>query len=111
MNYKKLFQAFVVMLVLQSCVGNNRQSPDFDAISKKISGKVLSSSAVYMRYPFRVKAIDSTLVVLDLHGSDYYYHEFSFPELKLKRSFAKPGIGPNEFLRVNVNAFIFLLKN
>ena len=98
MYYEKIIRVFVLMLVLQSCVGNNRQSPEFDAISKRISGKVLSSSAVYMRYPFRVKLIDSTLVVMDLHGSDYYYHEFSFPELKLKRSFAKPGIGPNEYL-------------
>ena len=97
MNCKKLFQAFVLMLALQSCVGN-KQIPDFDAISKKISGKVLSSGTVYMRYPFRVKQIDSTLVIMDLHGTDYYYHEFSYPGLKLKRSFAKPGIGPNEFL-------------
>ena len=97
MNCRKLFQAFVLMLALQSCVGN-KQIPDFDAISKKISGKVLSSGTVYMRYPFRVKQIDSTLVIMDLHGTDYYYHEFSYPGLKLKRSFAKPGIGPNEFL-------------
>jgi hypothetical protein len=98
MNCKKLFQAFVLMLVLQSCIGNNKSIADFDALSKKISGKVLLTGAVYMRYPFRVKQIDSTLIIMDLHGTDYYYHEFSFPELKLKRSFAKPGIGPNEFL-------------
>lgn len=98
MKMKKLFRTFAFILALQSCVDNNKQIPDFDAISKRISGKVLSSSAVYMRYPFRVKQIDSTFVVMDLHGSDYYYHEFSFPELKLKRSFAKPGIGPNEYL-------------
>lgn len=98
MNYKKLFQAFVLMLALQSCIGNNKAIADFSALSKKISGKVLSSGAVYMRYPFRVKQIDSTLVVMDLHGSDYYYHEFSYPGLKFKQSFAKPGIGPNEFL-------------
>lgn len=115
MNYKKLFWAFVLILVLQSCVGNNRHSPEFDAISKRISGKVLSSSAVYMRYPFRVKQIDSTLVVMDLHGSDYYYHEFSFPELKLKRSFAKPGVGPNEYLdaeniRMDTHGQFYLLE-
>ena len=98
MNNKKLFQAFVLMLALQSCIGNNKSIADFDALSKKISGKVLLTGAVYMRYPFRVKQIDSTLVIMDLHGTDYYYHEFSFPELKLKRSFAKSGIGPNEFL-------------
>jgi len=98
MNNKKLFQAFALMLILQSCIGNNKSIADFDALSKKISGKVLLTGAVYMRYPFRVKQIDSTLVIMDLHGADYYYHEFSFPEFKLKRSFAKPGIGPNEFL-------------
>lgn len=98
MYYEKIIRVFVLMLVLQSCIGKNRQSPEFDAISKRISGKVLSSSAVYMRYPFRVRLIGSTLVVMDLHGSDYYYHEFSFPELKLKHSFAKPGVGPNEYL-------------
>ena len=115
MYYGKIVRVFVLMLVLQSCVGNNRKSPEFDAISKRISGKVLSSSAVYMRYPFRVKQIDSTLVVMDLHGSDYYYHEFSFPELKLKRSFAKPGIGPNEYLdaeniRMDTHGQFYLLE-
>lgn len=98
MYCKKIFKVFVLMLVLQSCVDNNKQIPDFDSVSKKISGKALSLSSVYMRYPFRVKQIDSTLVIMDLHGSDYYYHEFSFPELQFKRSFAKPGIGPNEYL-------------
>lgn len=114
MNYKKLFGAFVLTLILQSCVGNNRQIPDFGAISKKISGKVLLCGTVYMRYPFRVKLIDSTLIVMDLHGSDYYYHEFSFPELKFKRSFAKQGIGPNEFLdaeniRIDTKGRFYLL--
>ncbi|ADQ79716.1 hypothetical protein Palpr_1571 [Paludibacter propionicigenes WB4] len=98
MNYNKLLQVFVLVLLLQSCVDTNKKLADFGAVSKKISGKVLSSGSVYMRYPFRVKQTDSTLVIMDLHGSDFYYHEFSYPQLKFKQSFAKPGIGPNEFL-------------
>jgi len=98
MKCKKLFSALIIILVLQSCVDNNKHITDFDTISKKISGKVLSISSVNMRYPFRIKQLDSTLVIMDLHGPDFYYHEFSFPELKINHSFAKPGIGPNEFL-------------
>jgi len=98
MNSKKSYKILAFILVLQSCIDSNKHITDFEDVSKRITGKVLSLGTVYMRYPFRVKLIDSTLVVMDLHGSDYYYHEFSFPGLHFKRSFAKPGIGPNEFL-------------
>lgn len=98
MNCKRLFQFLAFIVMLQSCVDNNKQITDFDTNSKKITGKVLSISAVYMRYPFRIKQLDSTLVIMDLHGPDFYYHEYSYPKLQFKYSFAKPGIGPNEFL-------------
>lgn len=97
MKLTKSSWIFILTLMLQSCI-DSKQIADFGAVSKNITGKVLLTDGVYMRYPFRVKQIDSTLVIMDLHGPDYYYHEFSFPYLKFKRSFAKHGIGPNEFL-------------
>jgi len=38
------------------------------------------------------------LFVMDLHGSDYYCHQFDYPSMRHKQSFAKLGSGPEEFL-------------
>ncbi|SEK19774.1 TolB-like 6-blade propeller-like [Parapedobacter koreensis] len=53
---------------------------------------------VYLKYPFRVRLNDTSLYVMDIHPIDYYCHEFSYPAMEHKRSFAKRGEAPNEFL-------------
>lgn len=64
----------------------------------ELSAKQYTIDSVYFRYPFRVRLHNETLYVLDLHGSDYYVHAFSFPQMKKISSYGKRGSGPNEFL-------------
>jgi len=92
------FLYITIILISFGCSDQKTRLIESFGVGRSITGKALIFHSVYMRYPFRVKVIDSTLVVMDLHGSDYYYHEFSYPQLQFRRSFAKPGIGPNEFL-------------
>jgi hypothetical protein len=51
-----------------------------------------------MRYPFRILQSDSSICILDLHGSDFYCHRFNNTDLKLEQSYAPRGNGPTEFL-------------
>lgn len=52
---------------------------------------------IYMRYPFRVCLDDSSLYVMDLHATDYYCHQFSYPSMAYRQSFIKRGNAPEEF--------------
>lgn len=58
--------------------------------------KVLSS--VYLKYPYRVRLDDTSLYVMDIHPADYYCHEFDYPSMEHRHSFAKQGEAPGEFL-------------
>lgn len=43
-------------------------------------------------------AWDNKAVVLDLHGTDHYFHAFSYPEFHYLSSFGKRGDAPEEML-------------
>jgi len=51
-----------------------------------------------MRYPFRVRIPDSCIYVMDLHGSEYYCHQWDYPSMRYRQSFAEKGRGPGELL-------------
>ncbi|MFA7044405.1 MAG: BF3164 family lipoprotein, partial [Bacteroidales bacterium] len=51
-----------------------------------------------MRYPFRVRLVDSILYIMDLHGTENICHAFSYPQMEHINSYGKLGKGPNEFL-------------
>lgn len=53
---------------------------------------------VYLKYPYRIRLDDTSLYVVDIHPTDYYCHAFSYPAMVLRRSFAKRGEAPHEFL-------------
>lgn len=52
----------------------------------------------YMRYPFRVRLADSLLYVMDLHATEAYIRQFSYPALALRQTFALRGEAPGYFL-------------
>ena len=51
-----------------------------------------------MRYPFRVRLVDSILYIMDLHGTENVCHAFFYPQMEHISSCGKIGEGPNEFL-------------
>jgi len=54
---------------------------------------------VYMRYPYRVRLVDSSIYVMDLHATEHYIHKLS-NETSAKRSssYGKRGEGSMELL-------------
>jgi len=90
----------LITLIIAGCVDNQQDEDVFKGKDKKLISTPLVADSVFMRYPFRIKKTGSDLVISDLHGAEYYCFRFSYPQLKLKQSFAVRGHGPNEFLDV-----------
>lgn len=69
-------------------------------------GKIGSADSIMMRYPFRIRILDSIALIHDLHNEEYYLHAFTYPEMKPIASFGKRGNGPGELLIVeNIRFF------
>jgi hypothetical protein len=96
----KLFFLFPMMIWLCACSEAVTIKDNFIGKTQEISGKVQSFNKVFTRYPFRIRQEDSTLFVMDLHGTDFFCHRFSYPDMQPKGSFARRGSGPEEFLDV-----------
>ena len=60
------------------------------------TGESLGVDSLYMTYPYRLELADSVLIVMDLHGTDCFYHALSYPGLKYESSFGRKGKGPRE---------------
>jgi len=93
-------QYIIILLATISCTDNQQNEDLFKGKDKKLFSTPLVTDSVYMRYPFRIKKLDSDLIISDLHGSDFYCYRFSYPQLQLKQIFAARGHGPHEFLDV-----------
>lgn len=79
---------------------NNSKIFDFKEESILTGNSYSIEDSVYLRYPFRVRTMESLIFILDLHGTEYYVHSFNYPTLKHINSSAPKGGGPNEFLSV-----------
>ncbi len=53
---------------------------------------------VEMRYPFRVRLVDSVVYIMDLHAIENYCHQFRYPSMEYVASFGKRGGAPDELL-------------
>lgn len=63
-----------------------------------ISGKLLNTDSVSLRYPFRIKYQNNLAIVMDLHHPDHFYHAFTYPQFEYISSFGKRGQAPEEML-------------
>lgn len=79
---------------------NNSKIFDFKEESILTGNSYSIEDSVYLRYPFRVRTMESLIFILNLHGTEYYVHSFNYPTLKHINSSAPKGGGPNEFLSV-----------
>lgn len=83
-------------LLFTACTGN--PGIKFPIEQSLTAIEIKATSDVYIRYPFRVRQVDSFLYVMDLHATDYYCHQFAYPSMKHICSYGKRGEAPNEFL-------------
>lgn len=99
MKTKRLF-AYIIgsvcALLFTACTGNS--GIQFPVEQSLTAAETKNIADVYMRYPFRVRQVDSFLFVMDLHATDYYCHQFTYPSMTYVRSFGKRGEAPGEFL-------------
>ena len=70
-------------------------------ITEKLKGRTIPIDSAMFRYPYRLEVRKDRVVIEDLHGPDYYYHLFSFPDFHYLSSFGKRGEAPDEMQAVD----------
>ncbi|EKU89384.1 BF3164 family lipoprotein [Bacteroides oleiciplenus] len=88
---------FFLSCTFQSTVSTNNRYTDFPQV-QELKAKTIQLDTALFRYPFRIHASDNKAVVLDLHGTDHYFHAFNYPEFHYLSSFGKRGDSPEEML-------------
>ena len=68
--------------------------------TRELKGTVISLDTALFRYPFRIRVRGDKAVVMDLHGTDYFCHTFSYPDFHYISSFGKRGESPVEQISV-----------
>ena len=98
MQARLLICILLELPILLSCNSNEVSFTSFPETKYLKISEIKQIEGVPMRYPFRIRTTDSCLFVMDLHSSEYYCHQFDYPSMQYKQSFAKIGRGPGEFL-------------
>lgn len=65
---------------------------------KELKGETVQLDTALFRYPFRIRIEGDKAIVMDLHGTDNYYHLFQYPGFRYLSSFGKRGDSPDEML-------------
>ena len=64
----------------------------------ELAGTPLPLDTVVFRYPFRIRVQADRAVVMDLHGTDHFFHAFSLPDFRHLASFGRRGDGPDDLI-------------
>ena len=70
-------------------------------ITEELKGCTIPIDTAMFRYPYRLEVRRDRVVIEDLHGSDYFYHLFTYPDFRYLSSFGKRGEAPDEMLTVD----------
>ena len=71
------------------------------SMTEDLQGRVVPLDSVFFRYPYRLEVRGDRVVIEDLHGPDFYYHLFTYPDFHYLHSFGKRGQGPEEMQAVD----------
>lgn len=96
------FLPIILVGILYSCSHPVKPSEiieyaEFPA-EKSLSAQTIVLDKALFRYPFRIRIQDSVAIVMDLHGTDYYYHVFHYPDFQYVSSFGRRGDSPVDML-------------
>ena len=98
---KKLL-SLIILLVLMAIYAFTKSSPKTEhseitfPVTEELQGRVIPLDSVFFRYPYRLEVRGDRVVIEDLHGSDYFYHLFTYPDFRYLHSFGQRGEGPEE---------------
>ena len=92
----------ISVLLFISCTSNPVASgktsyTDFPQ-EQELKAKTIRLDTALFRYPSRLHVRDGKAVVLDLHGTDYFFHAFSYPDFRYLSSFGRRGDAPQDML-------------
>ena len=100
MNRKHILISLSIAL-LTACTPQTRKDvttyTDFPQTVELRAETVPIDTALF-RYPFRIRTQGDTVVVMDLHGADHFFHAFTGEGLDYLSSFGKRGEAPTEVI-------------
>ena len=96
-----LFLVVVVVYVFTKTFPKTEYSEITFPVIEELQGRVIPLDSVFFRYPYRLEVWDDRVVIEDLHGSDYFYHLFTYPGFRYLSSFGQRGEGPEEMQTVD----------
>ena len=103
---KKLI-SLIILLSALTVYAFTKTSPNTEKseitfpVKEELQGRVIPTDSVFFRYPYRLEVRGDRVVIEDLHGPDYFYHLFTFPDFHYLHSFGQRGEGPEEMQTVD----------
>ena len=103
----KIFISFLLLFILISCGTNHKEYAEnvlpyleFPQ-EKELKGEVIELDTALFICPFRIRVEGDKVIVMDLHGIDYYGHLFQYPGFQYLSSFGRRGDSPTEMLSMD----------
>ena len=101
MNRQHLLIGLTTFVLLTACTPQTRKDintyKDFPQTVELRAETVPIDTALF-RYAFRIRTQGDTVVVMDLHGADHFFHAFLGEGLDYLSSFGKRGEAPTEVI-------------
>ena len=101
MNRQHLLIGLTTFVLLTACTPQTRKDvntyTDFPQTVELRAETVPIDTALF-RYAFRIRTQGDTVVVMDLHGADHFFHAFLGEGLDYLSSFGKRGEAPTEVI-------------
>lgn len=101
MNRQHLLIGLTTFVLLTACTPQTRKDintyKDFPQ-TVELRAEMVPIDTALFRYPFRIRTQGDTVVVMDLHGADHFFHAFTGEGLDYLSSFGKRGEAPTEVI-------------
>lgn len=98
MVYKTAITLSLFCLLLSCTSKKNKYTEYVFTQAKELKGETIELDTAIFRFPYRIRIANDRAVVMDLHGTDHYYHVFQYPSFRYMNSFGKRGDSPQEML-------------
>ncbi len=95
MKTGRIFCLVAFLILIASCSrekGRHGGFPENVPVVTRQSG----FDSVLIKYPYRIRVVDTVMYVTDLHGAGYFCHQYAYPSIKHQQSFSRKGKAPGE---------------
>ena len=99
---RKHFFIGLTAALLTACTPQTRKDvntyADFPQ-TVELQAETMPIDTALFRYPFRIRTKGDTVTVMDLHGTDHFFHAFLGEDMHYLSSFGKRGEAPGEIIQ------------